>query len=167
MSFKEKKSKPKKMSVAFKRHINSIMSDVDDIKDKISDKKYLSITKSLNLLFKLKQNCYYKINFLEHHIVAGDRNNHCRIQQIEREQVILLHEDDHKFLMTELKDNKNYLPIYKNYEVFSSIYEQLNFKDCIEIVGNNTLMLNDLPKVTSTIVHLEPGVIITGCKKVI
>lgn len=148
---------------AFKKHVQNIMGNIDDMKEQLGDKAYLSITDSLNKLYKMKEHNYYKVSYIDS-IMQRTGTNLYKLVPLPCIQVLLLSEEDHEYLVKELKNNDNCLQLEDENPFLSSIYAQLNFNLHHEVVG---VMLTQCKKVSDSSVQIEQCVIITGCKKVI
>lgn len=147
----------------YKKVLQNLMSDVDDIKEKIDDETYLKLTSGLQKLFKEKENKLYELSFITTKFRRLDTNVYNATPN-KSNQIIRLSDDEYTELKKELTKTKSFSKCCCN-EVLQGIAERLlttNTELVGQFMGSDT---EDQPFENGMEIMILPRVVILSCKK--
>lgn len=151
--------------MSYKKILQNMMTEVDNVKDKLDDNTYLTLTDGIQKLFLEKENNLYEIIFLTSKFTHVDVNVYIAVPK-KYTQIIKMTEEEYTELKKVLSKSKNFAQLCCNM-ILSGIVERLISRKNIELVGqyhpNDTD--DDEPINNETEMTVLPKVVVVGCKK--
>ena len=147
-----------------KETIQNILTNIDEIKDKLQDNVYLDIVDNLNKLYKEKSNKMYTVTFLTTRFVARNSNSFSSHPE-KHKQIILMSDEEYENLQKHLVKTDNFSNITCCQQELVGFRDRLNYTVKHELLGIYNHFDDDNNDVTSHKTELDifNQVIVTNC----
>ena len=114
--------------------LQKCLNNIDDVKEKLDSDKYLEISNSLNSLYKILDNKFYKVRYLTTRYTKNGKNSYLQMFK-QCKEIITLTDEEYTELQRLLIDGDNYASACCNMTL-QGIRDRLNYTKYYELIGH-------------------------------
>ena len=118
----------------YKSVLQKCLNNIDDVKEKLDSEKYLEISNSLNSLYKILENKFYKVRYITTRYTKNGKNSYLQMFK-QCKEIITLTDEEYTELQRLLIDGDGYTSACCNMTL-QGIRDRLNYTKYHEIVGH-------------------------------
>ena len=118
-----------------KETISNILNEIDEIKENLTDQKYLHIVKNINSLYKIFDNNLYEISYITIKTTFFKENVY-GIIPVRKDMIIKLTTEEHNTVKELLVKKKNWVKTC-GHPVLHGIYERMNLEENFSLIGQS------------------------------